>query len=367
MKKKRIMYLVANLKKCGPINVLYNIVKFINKQIYDVYIVSLSPEGENPMEIKFKELNCKIYNLNLNRVSSIFYGVEKVSKLIIENDIDIIHSHGLRADIVNSKIKICRTISTLHNYPFDDYSMSYGKFIGYLIAKYHVRVLKKIDLVCACSKSVKLQMELRGIKTEYIKNGVDNNIFKPIAKYEKDKLREKLKLNKNDKIFIVVGVLRLLKNPYLIIDYFNSKNFSNEKLIFIGDGDLYKNCVARANENPNIIFIGKVDNVYEYLQVSDYYISASLSEGLPNSVLEAMSTGLPCILSNIPSHRELIYNKQQLFSPKSEEELAKAIQNVLQSDYQYLSNEARLIIENDLTTEKMTQNYESVYEKSFYN
>lgn len=80
-----------------------------------------------------------------------------------------------------------------------------------------------------------------------------------------------------------------------------------------------------------------------------------------------MSTGLPCILSNIPSHRELIYNKQQLFNPKSGEELAKAIQNVLKSDYQYLSNEARLIIENDLTAEKMAQNYESVYEKSFYN
>ena len=48
-----------------------------------------------------------------------------------------------------------------------------------------------------------------------------------------------------------------------------------------------------------------IGHVQEYLGASNYFISASLAEGLPNSVLEAMACGLPCILSNIPPHVEI--------------------------------------------------------------
>lgn len=362
MEKKKILYVVSNLKKCGPINVLYNLIKYIDKDIYDVYVVSLSPQGENSREKEFKYLNCKIYNLNLNKLNSIFYGLSKIKQIVRENKIDIIHSHGLRPDIINSKIKGCKTISTLHNYPYYDYKMGYGKIIGYLAATYHVKILKNINMICGCSKSLKDLIMSKGIKIDYVQNGVDDSVFEEPTKEEKKDLRKKMNLPIDDKIFIVVGDLSMRKNPSLIIDCFKLRNNKNEKLVFIGNGELYEQSIKQSKENANIIFKGRVTNVDQYLKASDYYISSSLAEGLPNSILEAMSTGIPCILSNIPPHEEISNNKNQLFNPKDKYELSKTIDYVIKKDYQCLRKEARLTIENTLSANKMAYNYGLKYE-----
>ncbi len=51
---------------------------------------------------------------------------------------------------------------------------------------------------------------------------------------------------------------------------------------------------------------GFKSNIYDYLKASDYYISASDVEGLANTLLESMTVGLPCVLSDIPSHKEVL-------------------------------------------------------------
>lgn len=362
MTKIKILYVVVNLKRCGPINILYNLVKYIDKERYEIYIVSLSHQVENTREDEFKHLGCKLYNLNLSKIKSIFCAKRKVYEIAKENSIDIIHSHGLRPDIINSKIKYFKTISTLHTYPYDDYKMSYGKIIGYISSRYHVKILKKIDKVCACSKSIKDMMANKGINIDYVKNGVDDRIFIEANEKEKSYLRKELNLPIEDRIFIVVGDFNIGKNLSLIIDCFKKRNNIHEKVVFIGDGQTYEQSIKRSEKSPNIIFKGRVKNVDEYLKASDYYISASLVEGLPNSALEAMSTGIPCILSNIPPHDEILNDKNQLFNPKDIKELSKTIDYVVSKDYQYLKKESRLTIENTLSASKMTFNYESKYE-----
>lgn len=56
---------------------------------------------------------------------------------------------------------------------------------------------------------------------------------------------------------------------------------------------------------PSVVFHGFVDNVVPWLQASDLFVSASASEGMPLAVLEALSCGLPALLSDIPPHREI--------------------------------------------------------------
>lgn len=362
MVKTKILYVVPNLKRCGPINILYNLAKYIDKDNYEIYIVSLSPQVENTREDEFKNLGCKLYNLNLSKIKSIFCARRKVYKIAKENNVDIIHSHGLRPDIINSKIKNYKTISTLHNYPYDDYKMAYGKFIGYIASRYHVKILKNIDKVCACSKSIKDMMDNKGINIDYVKNGVDDKVFTPTSENEKYYLRKKLNLPISDRIFIVIGEFNIRKNLSLIIDCFKNRNNRDEKVVFIGNGKTYEQSVKQSKENPNIIFKGRVENVDEYLKASDYYISSSLAEGLPNSVLEAMSTGIPCILSNIPPHEEISNDKNQLFNPKDMKELSKTIDYVVSKDYQCLKKECILTIENTLSASKMVVNYEAKYE-----
>ena len=85
-----------------------------------------------------------------------------------------------------------------------------------------------------------------------------------------------------------------------------SANGGKAVLLFAGDGPLARACKGLAGGDPRIHFLGQISNVQDYLQVADVFVSAALSEGLPNTVLEAMASGLPTVLSDIPAHREIL-------------------------------------------------------------
>ena len=103
-----------------------------------------------------------------------------------------------------------------------------------------------------------------------------------------------------------------------------------------------------------------------YLGASDYFISASLAEGLPNTVLEAMACGLPCVLSNIPPHeeiKEINKNSSILFETKNTEELTSKIKEITTKDYEQMSSAAKEIIYEHLNAEIMSKNYQKIYSK----
>ena len=70
----------------------------------------------------------------------------------------------------------------------------------------------------------------------------------------------------------------------------------------------WKNVKLSIAEDSNIKLIGAQPGTLEYLQISDFYISASYSEGFPTAVLEAMSVGVLPVLSDINPHIEMVSN-----------------------------------------------------------
>jgi glycosyltransferase involved in cell wall biosynthesis len=67
----------------------------------------------------------------------------------------------------------------------------------------------------------------------------------------------------------------------------------------------------KSEESERLRFPGFTTDVYSYMIASDYYISASDVEGLANTLLESMTIGLPFLLSDIPSHREVMSKMSQ--------------------------------------------------------
>ena len=77
----------------------------------------------------------------------------------------------------------------------------------------------------------------------------------------------------------------------------------DHSLTILGDGPMIETLKIKASSK--VIFAGNVKNVQEYLLDSDICLSSSVSEGLPNTILEAISAGLPLVLSDIPPHKEI--------------------------------------------------------------
>ncbi|EKE00497.1 MAG: hypothetical protein ACD_22C00006G0001 [uncultured bacterium] len=80
------------------------------------------------------------------------------------------------------------------------------------------------------------------------------------------------------------------------------KHITNIKLLVLGEGPLKKELMdltKTLNLTDNVVFAGQVTDIYRFLNQSKVFVLASETEGLPMAVIEALSTGLPCVLRNV--------------------------------------------------------------------
>lgn len=138
----------------------------------------------------------------------------------------------------------------------------------------------------------------------FISNGVNISKFNP--KNEKRIIREQIGVDPDITAFISVGRITEVKRPFLMVDLFNSihKVIEDSALIIAGKGNKLnelKEYVSNKNI-ANIKFMGFIEDDYlpSLYSCSDYYLITSEYEGQPLTLLEAMASGLPCIVSDIP-------------------------------------------------------------------
>ncbi|KPU43714.1 putative glycosyltransferase EpsF [Oxobacter pfennigii] len=360
MKEKiKILYMIHSLKKGGPVNMLYNLVKFLDKRKFDITLLALEVCSEKNKK-DFSDVECKIIELKKSNILSILKQVKELLEKILP---DIVHSHGGIADIINSKVDgLHKTFSTVHCVPHEDFVMKDGEFIGSVKALIYNYFMKKLDYPIACSETVAKKIEYKtNYKIDYIRNGIDfknNNIQTKIF------FREYHGIDKDKTIFVFCGYLSKRKNVSLILEAFKVIQRTDIVFLILGDGPEYEQLKRDAQIDNRVIMIGRVSNAFEYLPYCDYFISASLSEGLPLAVLEGMSCGLPAILSDIDSHREVANLSEDsviLFKNNDCDSLVKCISEINKNDYDKKSNAASTLISQVLNSRIMAGEYEKRY------
>lgn len=283
-------FICSSLERTGPTNQLLNIIR--NNKNISFLIVTLSDEKSNSMVDEFIGIGNII--LSLKKDVSFF----KQMTLIYNSK--IIHSQGIKADFLSSIFFWKKNISTLRNYPFEDYPLLYGNIKGTLMAYFHLFILRFISYRVTISESTAIKNNKKSnLNFDVIYNGVDTEKFK--SKNDGEQLKLKLGIDDNDIVYIYTGPLIKRKNVSKVISIING--CKNSKLLILGDGNEKDHLIQNSEEN--IIFVGNVNNVEDYLNISNVFILLSSSEGFPNAVLEALSVGIPCILSDIPSHRDV--------------------------------------------------------------
>lgn len=302
-----IVYIIPCFRKCGPVNVVLDIIRNLPKSEYNIIVVALREENTSQnIKQHFEEQGVTIFQLAFSSLMLYLYpsfAADYLKKHILSKYVNpIIHSHCLQPNMVAAKIDGVNKITTNHNISSEDYISARGRFIGSFFSKVYNNTLKQFDVAVVLSDYMRMYYDGMCDTIVKIPNGVT---VTPIDEAKVNDLKTRLGVPLDKKILTVAGFISERKNVKYIIQELNT--LSKDYLcLIVGNGDRVEECKEAAIDNPKICFTGYKLNVEDYLAITDIYISASKSEGLPLSVLEAVNKGLPCVLSDIPPHREIV-------------------------------------------------------------
>lgn len=253
-----------------------------------------------------------------------FLGFLKAEKLNKKNNYRIIWSlmasqASIAAVFFKIKNKDKKLILTLQEGDEEEYLKRYVFGVDFLykllIKPWHSFVFKKADKIIAISNDLKKRAIKNNAKCEIliIPNGVDiNNFFRCFSEEDLDKIRNEIKINKDDKIIIHTGRL-VLKNA--LDDVIKALQYlpRNVKFLMLGVGpDLEKlrGLAENLKVEHRVIFWKFVSHkeMTQYLKISNIFCRPSLSEGLGSSFLEAMAAEVPVVATPVGGIPDFLIN-----------------------------------------------------------
>jgi glycosyltransferase involved in cell wall biosynthesis len=148
--------------------------------------------------------------------------------------------------------------------------------------------------------------------------------------------RAKYEIPEDAKILVTAGVLNQGKNIEVLINSLPRIEMKNLHLLVVGDGsteadfqyrDFLKARAKILEVDKRVIFTGwlEKEDLGKIYLASDLFILPSLSEGMPNALLEALGVGLACMGSNIPGIKDILHYEDLMFDPEDEKGLVEKI------------------------------------------
>jgi glycosyltransferase involved in cell wall biosynthesis len=361
-----VLLIVSTLRRCAPVNGLMNVVRCFDPLNYRAVIATLSAEPTDTLIEEFRSLGVPVRQMELSRAGSYVFGARKLRRLVSEVKPDLVHCHGLRADILAAKAGLeCPVVSTVHSDLFQDYRFAYGRVLGTLAAMRQYAALKGFNGVAAVSEPLADVVLRSGVAAREILNGVELGEYYPAPDLNGVRaLRANLGWPSDAVVVLHTGVLRNLKNPVEVVTGFRASELSRRGfLVFAGDGPLRAECEKAAGAAHNIVFLGKRRDVPDLLRAADILISASSSEGLSNALVEGCASGIRILATNIPSHRyiqEIFPDQVQIFDRGKSDSVRATLDGLQPECWQqkFLPSPSTLEL---ISTCRMSRQYQEFY------
>ena len=208
---------------------------------------------------------------------------------------------------------------------------------------------------------------------QVIYNGVDADRFKTTDSPLREMRREKMGIRNGE---VVVGSVarfdpvKNMKGMVIAFSKLKEKERGKCKLLLVGDGPEFGKVQSLASDldiREQVIFTGMRRDIPECLGIMDIYVQPSHFEGVPNSVLEAMASGLPIIATKVGGVPEIVKDRETgiLVSLNDEGGLIKAVEFLVEDLEKRremgICGQKRVI--KLFSIEKMVNDYEKLYEQ----
>lgn len=370
-------------KKGGIATHVNELSKTLVKQGHEVHIIARKPLKNSPQN---SDLNLHyVYWMPIPMFympTYSFFAGRMLTEIIKDYDVDIAHGHSplLSPHAVTRLSKDIPYISTIHSVWTNEYNSIKDRPIRSLnINDFSIRLFAKSfstydqilfdiakKLICvsnAVRKEVLQKYHIDKGKLTVIPNAVDHHRFVP------------LKQGEDEETILYVGRLASVKGLDMLI-YASKYVLKQEpQVVFkiVGGGNIqyYEKLARKLQVDNSFNFIGGLDHheLHTIYQNSSVFVLPSFYEGLPTTILEAMSCGMPVVATDIPGISEVVRDKETglLVPPKDPKALADAIIKLLKDEElrRKMGEAGRKRVEEEFTWDRITKKIVRLYKDAF--
>jgi glycosyltransferase involved in cell wall biosynthesis len=235
-------------------------------------------------------------------------GIFRLCRLVRDQKIDIIHTHGYKSDIlglISARLSGIKCLATPHGFEnAPDRKLQFFIWLG-------CKALKHIDFVAPLSEDLRnniLQIGVKEGRIKFIKNGVDLDEIKTL---DTNDAPEDVSGKSGEKLIGYVGQLIHRKNVSALLRTFDLLYQENQniRLLIVGDGKLRLQLEKEADSlrsAEKIQFLGFRTDRLAIMKQLDLFCMTSSLEGIPRCMMEAMALGTPVAAFGIPGVDQLI-------------------------------------------------------------
>ena len=358
MSKIKILMIIGTLDYSnGVTNYTINYLKKINKELFQVDFI-VHDNIKNNFYNTIVDCGGKVYfmdNISARKIPQFYKNIDEIMS---KEKYDIVHCHLLNISflyfILAKKYKI--KIKIIHSHA-TKYAEKRSRILrNFLLGKIGLHLS---NTKFACS-NLAGKFLYKNKKYYLINNAIDINKYE-FNKKKYEELRNKLKIS-NKIVLGHIGRFSEQKNHMFLIDILAELNDEKYTLVLLGSGHLVDSVKEYAKEKNvfnNIVFVGNVDNPYDYYNVFDYFLLPSFFEGLPVVGIEAQANGVPCIFSDTITKEVKCNNNIRFLSINSVDEWVKLIRN---NEIKRLNSPSTYLKEN-YDIEMQVKKLENIYLK----
>jgi glycosyltransferase involved in cell wall biosynthesis len=298
----------------------------------------------------------------------------RLSDVLKNQRIDVLHLHNFSAILygtiagllANTKV----IIQTEHNVVTTAFNLQ-RKLKGYLKLPLGLASQKIIAVSDQVKESQKRHNFFARNKFVTIHNGIDISEFEYISR--PDSLKAELNIDRNKIVLTNIASLTLQKGHEILIEAAGKIIEKNRDVVFliVGDGPRKNQLTDLVNQkglSNYFIFTGIRNDVPKLLKITDIFVLASHWEGLPITVLEAMASKVPVVVTNVGGNREAVINDYSgiLVEPNNPHALSKAIASLIKSKElrKKMGANGKRRIDAEFCAEKMVRKTEKLYEEA---
>lgn len=349
----KILHIIPSMNSGGAETMLFKLIK--NKQAPEIEYEILTLRNPGFYSKDLEDINIKVVQFNFRNFPEIISMFKRA---------DIIQSWMYHSDTLNFLIgKLIFRKKVVFNIRRSHIGKNMKDTTKFLL-KVNSYLASFTERVISCSHS--------GVR-EHLKYNYPQNKFLVIPNgFELEKfLYSDKEADLNEIKLINVARWEPLKDHYTLLkscEKLKQRGY-NFKLSLIGKGIDKNNkelmhFINSMKLNKNVELLGEQKDVYNHLTKSDIYLSSSISEGFPNVIGEAMSTGLITIATDAGDSKDIINNENLIVPIKDPDSLCQKIIEIINKDKSELLSLKRFLrkeIEQKYSIESIVSQYERLY------